>query len=182
MNRKESQMLAYIAGLFDGEGSVGIYQHGETYKLRVGISMDNPTSVSVIKDMFPEAVFDKLRREVGNDYYRVAFNQYKAYEFLKTIEPFVLIKREQVKVGLAFLAHRRRERAKTYHHPKPCRRCESLTKKIKDLKRVNSVKLHDMRQYRAKPEEVNELLERVETRLRETDEAISAREKDIVHT
>lgn len=187
MTRKQGQLTAYFAGLFDGEGSVGIYRMGGTYKLSAIVNMDNPTAVALLKREFPEAVFSKRRRDVGHDYYRVAFNHYKAYEFLKVIEPFVLVKRSQVKLGLAFLAHRRRERVKSRVHKNPCSRCESLTAKIKNLKQVKSVNLHDLREYRAKPEEVEadkrlirELLEGVETRLSESNKAVSACEKDIV--
>ena len=55
MNSLSEAQLAYIAGLFDGEGSVGIYytkssKSGKKYpKLMARISNNNPTVLEWIK-------------------------------------------------------------------------------------------------------------------------------------
>lgn len=107
---------------------------------------------------------------------------------MRAIKPYSIIKLDQIKVGLSFLAHRRRDHSRTKAPRGECARCDWFESTIKELKQVNSVNLPEMREYRAKPEEVGkdqksvrELLERVETRLSESNKTNSACEKDIVH-
>jgi hypothetical protein len=115
------------------------------------------------------------------------------------------VKHEQAKVALSFLAHKRRDHAQGWQKGQPrgtklpeCERCKraaatvlALRAEVKDVNSVNALLTHEMREYRAKPEEVaqdvewmtskmRELQEGLETRLSESNKAISASEKDIV--
>jgi len=208
MSRKRGQLTAYFAGLFDGEGSIGIYHRtinrtNPVWKLRVGIAMCDPLALALLKREYPEALFwlKQSKNPNHNDVYIFELNDFQAEQFLKDIKPFVLIKWQQVKVGLSFLAHKRKatfsyrnlrnEKGQLLPFPEDFhKRCEKLAETMKALKtiRVNSVNTHEMREYRAKPEDVvadeqyiKQLLESVETKDSESIEPISALEPDIVH-
>jgi len=204
VNRKRSQLQAYFAGLFDGEGFVG--PNGpDRNSISVVIGMCDPRAVGLIWREYPEARLYLRPAKPGTKLMYVArFNYYNAYNFLRDIRPFSLVKREQINVALAFLAHRRRDHLAGKHLDSIGRRngfncngrCDALLQKLYALKKsdpkgVNSVNLYELREYRAKPEEValdveiistklRELLEGVETRVSESNKPISAPEKEIV--
>lgn len=196
MTRKREKLQAYFAGLFDGEGTIGVYLTGGAWRLSVGIHMIVPLPIGLIFSEYPEGTFKKI-----NGAYR--FNLYgeNARRFLEEIKPYVVYKHEQVKLALSFLNYTSRFRADRrrknlpmnapypahFHH-----RAESISQKMKELKgsmEVNSVELWTTksRQYRAKLSEaesdilkIREHLEGVETRHSESIEATSSSEKDIV--
>lgn len=208
MNRKRSQLQAYFAGIFDGEGHVGIREYKGSYILTAVINMNDPQAIGLMLKEFPEAHSRAVKNVSGTIGFSLQYHQHKAYEFLKELLPFTLVKHEQVKVGLAFLAHRRRDHVNDGWKKgvprgtkKPeCLRCKQYELHLKDIraenKKVNSVNAllsHEMREYRAKPEEVENdiafinakithLLEGLETRLSQTtdNKTISAFEQDIV--
>lgn len=190
MNRKRSQLQAYFAGIFDGEGHVGIRRVVDTkgyvsYVCQVVLQMNDPQAVMLLWREYPDAYLRITPARNGSKAaYYLQFSQHKAYTFLKELLPFLLIKHEQVKVALSFLAHRRRDHQTRRAGSADCERCARATQTLLDIradaKRVNSVKAlleHEMREYRAKPEDVaddvvamtrkvEELLEGVETKLR----------------
>ena len=53
-NRKRTALQAYFAGVFDGEGHVGIQWNGSTYGFRVAIQMDDPQAVLLLWREYPE--------------------------------------------------------------------------------------------------------------------------------
>lgn len=208
LNRKRGQLQAYIAGIMDGEGSFGIGTDGRTYTAKVTIQMDDPEAIALILREYPEARIYKRSRVKGRPYYALNMSHYKAERFIRDIEPFLFIKRDQARLLLSFLAHRRRDHQKTYLGkygtvtPDCNGRCERFLQAIKamkipDPKGVNSVNAlldHELREYRAKREDVEEdvrfllpifqsLDEGVETSAEGStpNKAISAPEKEIVH-
>jgi len=192
-------LIAYFAGLFDGEGTVGAYQvrDGKDFALKVAIAMTESAAILLLMNEFPEAKLSYRPRKVGNHQIVATFNGLTAWNFLNAIEPYVIVKWEQVKLALAFLAHKRRTFGSKKHHP--CEYCAQTAARLIELKSpdLNAVKTvellrrHGLRQYRAKPEEVEQdcesilknFQERVETKLRTStsNKAISAAEQDIVH-
>jgi hypothetical protein len=209
MNRKRSQLQSYFAGIFDGEGHVGIRRTADdSFVLQVMVNMNDPQAVLLMWREYPEAHTRLVQNASGTQGYHIQYSQHKAYTFLKELLPFTIVKHEQLKIALAFLAHRRRDhvndgwmKGQPRGTRKPvCERCAKYEQQLKavraESKRVNSVNAlleHQMREYRAKPEEVSndvaamsakvtELLEGLETRLSQAtdNKAISAREQDIV--
>jgi hypothetical protein len=200
MNRKRSQLQSYLAGVFDGEGHVGIHkQEKGSYQLKVCMQMDDPQAVMLMWREYPEAI---LSHHHEKKFWKVALNQHKAARFLEEIIPFLIVKKEQAKVARSFLSHRAQEHTGKRSGGTQCGRCQylfaALLKARSDNKRVNSVNAfldYELREYRAKREEVEQdvqqinarmkvLLEGVETRHRDSTpvEAISALEKDIVQS
>lgn len=200
---KRNALQGYFAGIFDGEGHVGIQWNGSTYGLRAAIQMDDPQALLLLwREYGDEEVKFYVRRHIGTGkiFYRVEFRHYRAYRFLKEILPFTVIKHEQVKVGLSFIVHRRKEHQDK--HVSNCPKCQHYDHLLKEIrardKRVNTVNAlleHEMREYRAKREDVEldvalmtsqleKLLEGVETRDRTSQsvEPTSALEQEIVQS
>lgn len=96
--------IKYIAGLFDGEGYVGVV-HQKThdcYTLRVTISNTNPCVFPRLAEMYRSAVVRSERQAgcmVGYDW---VINGPNALVFLRDIAPHVYIKKDQVDLALTF--------------------------------------------------------------------------------
>lgn len=198
MNRKRGQLQGYLAGIFDGEGHVGIHrQEGRTYQLKACVQMDDPQAIALLWREYPEAVYTYHHEK---RFWKVMWSQHKAKRVLDELIPFLIIKKEQAKLASSFLTHRAREHTHKRSGGYYCERCEYLMQQIQkvraDNKRVNSVNAfldYELREYRAKRAEVEQdvlvidqqmrkLLEGVETRDSATThvEPMSAREQEIV--
>ncbi len=103
----ENTIIAYAAGIFDGEGYVDIYSastskasKSPSLYLRVVISQKDGLVMNWLQDNFGGYV--NLSRRDGNYIYRWDIRSKAAFRFLSLIYPFVLIKKEQVKLALQF--------------------------------------------------------------------------------
>ncbi len=101
------ESLQYIAGFFDGEGSVGLYKTGRgTYFLRVQV-VQNVTRASA-------ALFHDLRTVYGGAWSPVKGKKAANWQlsgdnaecFLKDIQPHVRLKKDQVNLALYWLSRR----------------------------------------------------------------------------
>ena len=119
---------AYWAGLFDGEGTVGAYKQKGYYLLHVSVTNTNMD------------ILEKLVCEFGGHIQSTGVNGLDKFgyfhkpckrwrvtgqytiPFLTAIHPFVLIKKDQVSLGLAFQQTKNRETK------------EHLAKAMKELK------------------------------------------------
>src|SRR5262245_2447877 len=165
LNRKRGQLQAYFAGIIDGEGTIQVARAGNTYSSRVRVNMDDPEAIALLYREYPEGrIYKRSRNGRGRDYYSWVVTHFKAERFLKDIEPFRVIKRDQAKTMLAFLAHRRRDHRPIYHgkygrKSADCGgRCDRFEERCRlqkqpDRNGVNSVNAlleHGLREYRAK--------------------------------
>lgn len=98
--------LAYIAGFFDGEGSIGIYRNGAgTFYLRVQLTQNiNPESTQVL-DEFSRRFGGKLNLMRSSLYrhnaaYNWQINGKRAEAFLRRITPWLILKAAQAKVAV----------------------------------------------------------------------------------
>ncbi len=88
----------YIAGLFDGEGSVVIGKTGEReHELALTISNNHQDVLVMIATKYPGAVVPNKDR-----CYLYRCGHKAAQVFLENIQPFVVIKKLQVELALAF--------------------------------------------------------------------------------
>lgn len=104
--------LAYAAGVFDGEGSVGIYVGGKTslgrprYNLRLSVGNTDTRLTNWLAETFGGKVRAKQPRVPSR--HRQAYDWYlfgnNAVEFLRLIRPFLLLKAEQADVAIKFQA------------------------------------------------------------------------------
>jgi len=103
----EASELAYIAGLFDGEGSVSISKiknkSGKSYSLKVKISMTNPEALKLCSRLFGKKFFPGQRAEKNHAVsYTWQLTGQRAGSFLKAIRPFLLVKAQDADIGLRF--------------------------------------------------------------------------------
>src|ERR1700748_3633012 len=95
----------YIAGFFDGEGSVGLYRGTGYYALRVCITQVSSTSslalLSELKSRFGGGIYG-IGKMKAHHRSAVMWSTYSndACRFLKTIEPFLLLKAAQARVAI----------------------------------------------------------------------------------
>ena len=101
------QILSYTAGLFDGEGYVDIYSatksknsKSQNLMLRVVISQKDGGIMNWLEDNFGGYV--RMERRNDSWIYRWDIRSKMAEKFLILIEPFIKIKKEQVKIAIAF--------------------------------------------------------------------------------
>lgn len=100
----------YLAGFFDGEGHVTILEANRcagyaSYRIHVGFTNKNLEVLSIIRDSFGGNMIQKKRHSVKH---AQAFelrigNRDSVRKLLTYIQPFVIIKKEQVSLGLRFL-------------------------------------------------------------------------------
>lgn len=134
--------LEYIAGFFDGEGSVGVYTYGRNkpYALRTQIAQNkNELSTKLflyLKSRFGGNITEQKTLS-GNIKYNWQLNAEKACEFLKIIEPFMHIKKEQAKIAIKWQT----EKPKVFRDEKGRLRCDRnvsedsrVANKLKELK------------------------------------------------
>lgn len=113
----------YFAGLFDGEGFVRIDNHflqavtgNPRYQLHVGIAMTHKPAVKLCHERFGglfkgDDCFKKTMPK-SRTIYRWAAVSNGAYDFLKVIQPFSIVKRQQIDIAITFQEHIRTYKSK----------------------------------------------------------------------
>ena len=111
------ESLAYYAGLFDGEGTVGIRRSyrertlkgGQKtvthYELYISIANTNPVPLKELYELFggyKQMVIDKRRVLIAKPLWRWQLTAKKAENFLKLIFPYLRIKTEEVETALEY--------------------------------------------------------------------------------
>lgn len=127
--------LAYIAGFFDGEGSMSIVPRSRKewnteYRLWVAIGQKDGETLDFIKENFGGNVY--LVKRDGSFYW--AISNKNAYNFIKTIYPFLRYKKPQAEIALRFY-----DEAPNLKRPIPkeeLERRETLNQKMRELKHV----------------------------------------------
>lgn len=122
-----SEVLAYLAGAMDSDGSIGIRRstyaarHGNgrqaTYSERIGLKQVTPHIPELLKESFGGSLMMQ-RPSTANGrplYYWEATNVV-ASDALALMVPFLRIKREQAENCLALRASKNRPRAQTHVH------------------------------------------------------------------
>lgn len=104
----------YVAGLFDGEGSIGIYRIGyiqanrkRGLQLKIVISLTNEEPLILLKSEWGGNIQFDQHQSKKNPKHRPSFvwnlHQGQAGKFLEDIFPYLIIKRTQAKVAFSFL-------------------------------------------------------------------------------
>lgn len=93
--------LQYIAGFFDGEGSIGIYYRWKAkdgFHLRTQLTNNKNKQaqklMEYLKDRFGGNISEQITLS-GNIKYNWQLNSYKAAYFLKQIESYLIFKKDQ---------------------------------------------------------------------------------------
>lgn len=88
---------AYIAGYFDGEGSVGLYPKKSGFALKLTIAQRKPEVLLWMHSVFGGAFCTVVRADRGDTYYELRLEgPALALPLLKIIAPYVREKKDQV--------------------------------------------------------------------------------------
>lgn len=99
--------LAYIAGLFDGEGCINIGRNRSNrhHWLRIEITMASEYIPTLLLNYFGGSFYDwekNLGKSQQLRLYSWQIRSRKAYTFLKTIYPYLRLKRAQADLAFIF--------------------------------------------------------------------------------
>ncbi len=104
-----AQDLAYIAGIIDGEGHVGISRdkgkYGPRYRAVTRVCMVDDAAIRFISERFGGSFYQRKRYRDNprwSDIYRYCIADKAAETLLRAIEAFVLVKRELVRTVLEY--------------------------------------------------------------------------------
>jgi len=98
--------LQYIAGFFDGEGSIGIYYRQKTkdrFHLRTQLTNNKNKNVQKLMAYLMNKFGGNLSEQVtlsGNIKYNWQLNSDKAVYFLKKIKPYLIFKKDQAIIAI----------------------------------------------------------------------------------
>lgn len=109
--------LAYIAGLFDGEGSISIHRTKHTpkrfiapfvYTLTVQLGLANPLIPKSLRFAFGGHVSFQEARGNRRRFWKWQIASNKAVDFLTAILPYLRLKRDEAEVAIYYQKHRRK--------------------------------------------------------------------------
>lgn len=113
--------VAYLAGVFDGEGCVLISKRkarfdkkevNDVYTLQVAVGMSDLVVIHLFAKRFGGAI--NTRKDIRKGSYKVVYTWHlasrKAFDFVKTILPFSRGKKSQLKLALKFYKMCKRQR------------------------------------------------------------------------
>ncbi|MDE1921318.1 MAG: LAGLIDADG family homing endonuclease [Candidatus Omnitrophica bacterium] len=92
---------AYIAGIVDGEGTIGLWRHhrNETHTPNVTVANNSLTLLQWIKSKAGGGIVSKKKRQAHhNDSYAWSVRQDHAISFLNEIKRYLIIKRQQAEL------------------------------------------------------------------------------------
>ena len=99
------QRLAWAAGFFDGEGSIGIYERnqGRYSRLTSDISQRDPRPLLIFKEMFGGNIRKWDDRRGDNAViWHWTISSRRAAIALETMLPYLILKRERAELALAY--------------------------------------------------------------------------------
>lgn len=102
-------VVAYITGFFDGEGTIGVYKRNSqnSIKLEINIANTNLEVLKRIKNVFSGEINNRSSSKRYSNRKKawqwIIGNRYKQKFFLEHIFPYLIVKKSQVELGLEYL-------------------------------------------------------------------------------
>jgi hypothetical protein len=111
--------LAYMAGIVDGEGHIGVHRNGRHIASAFAVSNTDPRMMKWIQDRFGGTCCKAKRDWRGNkDLYHWRCYGDLAERVIRAIYPYLVIKREQADIYFAFRQTVSKSRPKRGQHLK----------------------------------------------------------------
>lgn len=110
IDKVKREDLIYTAGLFDGEASVGIYSYKRKefyYTMSVRLTNTNLEVLEWLKITFGGSVNPYKKKEGRKQAYQWTISSNQALLFLRLIQPFIKIKKEQANLAIEFQSTKR---------------------------------------------------------------------------
>lgn len=110
MRFMEPTIIAYIAGFLDGDGSIFFQliprkDYKQKFQIRTSIAFyqktNNAKVLEWLKEQFGNIGYIRQRKTGMSDYTIV--DSKEVFKILKTLQPYVILKKEHVKLGLEIL-------------------------------------------------------------------------------
>jgi hypothetical protein len=122
----DTHLLAYLAGIVDGEGCISIY--GDGRKSKQGVALFRMSLVIAMQhkpilDLFVETFGGKISLVHTNlavhrtPYWRVPYMCHKAARVLSLLRPYLRIKADQADLAIKFQMTRIRKKGLNFQHP-----------------------------------------------------------------
>ena len=96
-----SNDLAYFAGLFDGEGTIGLQQHLQACSFTLALAMTDAKAINGLHDAFGGTL---RMRTYSNPKWNTLYEWYvggkRAELILRTLLPFLRVRREEADLAL----------------------------------------------------------------------------------
>ena len=102
----------WLAGFFDGEGSIGVYPINQNttktityYVLKVSLAQSGNVGKLIcgkLQSMFGGTAYRSIDKEGNKPQYKWNISANKAVEFLKFIEPHLIIKKRECELAIRF--------------------------------------------------------------------------------
>ena len=94
--------IVYMAGLFDGEGTIAVYKGSGGYHLSIRVSVIYFPVLELFRDTFGgkignAKVYGNRRRQ-----YAWSLSSTNAYKFVSAIQPYAREKKEQIDLAIAY--------------------------------------------------------------------------------
>lgn len=99
----EKETLAYLAGFFDGEGSITIVVRS----LRVNIAQVNPRPLMMLRNRFGGQIAFVKRSDKNprhRDIHVLNITSYLAAEMLRQLRPYLIVKADQADLAIEYQA------------------------------------------------------------------------------
>ena len=105
----EEWKIAYFAGIIDGEGSIIIAKQAirkgrknHTYSLRICVVNSNKILLEWLRSNFGGSIHPLINKKTGKTYYQWIVGQGDTYNLLQKIDPYTVIKKDQVDLAIEF--------------------------------------------------------------------------------
>jgi len=100
-------VMSYLAGLFDGEGTVGVYTVNSikypTTTLSIKITLCDYKALKMCKEYYGGSLFERKRLKSGRRCWQWCLYGANRKTFLTDILSFSIIKKSQIILGLKYL-------------------------------------------------------------------------------
>ena len=139
---------AYVAGFFDAEGSITISKFktktNDRYQLQVRIANNDRKVLSWIKRMWGAGHI--RRHSTAISAFELSFMARQAQNFLDSVVPYLLLKREEAQLGIQFQKSLIRTGGK-FLSEKTLRGREGIKKRMTRLHKRNKLKIDTINRY-----------------------------------
>jgi len=110
---KGKALLAYVAGIIDGEGSIGLHKNTQkknpSYTVTVYVGNTNEWLIQFLKMQFGGYITTSSQPNPrAKPIWRWEIRARKAYKFLELILPYLQMKRPQAELAIEFQARRQK--------------------------------------------------------------------------
>lgn len=115
-NQRQAVLIAYLSGIIDGEGCIGIHRNkgrGQFY-VRISVGMAHKRTCELLQDVFGGKVTYNERSKYPNaqPIFRWALNKTEEVKnFLDLVSPYIRVKSRQVKLAYEWIDVKKRNLA-----------------------------------------------------------------------